>query len=349
MAIKVIVVGAGARGRDWVREVRRAAEYELAACVETDEESLRQTASAFGLSAAQCFRSLEEALRAVDCDAVIVATPADRHTESCETAISQGLAALVEKPFTTNLSDAVRLVRLAGQRKVPLVVGQNYRYMRSFRTVRRLVAEGALGQVGIAVCQYYRVPHEMVASLAGMTNSILWGMGIHHLDALRYVLDRKVTGVMSDSFTLPWGRLPQGASMRVMLHFEDGARALYSATYESSGHEFFERGQEFYLRLVGERATLHVFHRWLVLCERGRWPRLVGRGSRAVTEEQILLRQLAGAIRDGSAPESSGRDNLQTMAVAEAFIRSVNEKRWVDPQELLNEEQEEKARAGHRA
>jgi predicted dehydrogenase len=349
MAIKVIVAGAGARGRDWVREVRRAAEYELAACVETDEESLRQTASAFGLSAAQGFKSLEEALRAVDSDAVIVATPADQHTESCETAISQGLAVLVEKPFTTNLSDAVRLVRLAEQHKVPLVVGQNYRYMRSFRTVRRLVAEGALGPIGIVVCQYYRVPHEMVASLAGMTHSILWGMGIHHLDALRYVLDRKVTGVMSDSFTLPWGRLPQGASMRVMLDFEDGARALYSATYESSGHEFFERGQEFYLRLVGEHATLHVFHRWLVLCERGRWPRLVGRGPRAVTEEQILLRQLAGAIRDGSVPESSGRDNLQTVAVAEAFIRSVNEKRWVDPQELLNEEQEEKARAGHRA
>src|SRR5205823_2108421 len=65
----------------------------------------------------------------------------------------------------------------------------------------------------------------------------------------------------------------KGASLRVMLTFEDGARASYSATYESSGHEFFERGQEFYTRLVGERATLHVFQRWLVLCERGRWPR----------------------------------------------------------------------------
>ncbi|HEX8920914.1 MAG TPA: hypothetical protein VF766_05525, partial [Pyrinomonadaceae bacterium] len=232
---------------------------------------------------------------------------------------------------------------------VPLVVGQNYRYMRAFRTIRRLVAEGALGQIGIVVCQYYRVPHEMVASLANLTHSVLWGMGVHHLDALRYVLDKLVTGLSSDSFTLPWGQLPQGASMRVMLTFEDGARAFYSATYESSGHEFFERGQEFYLRLVGERATLHVFHRWLVLCERGKWPRLVRRGKRAVTEEQILLGQLERALKDGSVPESSGRDNLQTMAVAEAFIRSVAEKRWIDPQELLNEEQEASACAGRRA
>jgi predicted dehydrogenase len=256
---------------------------------------------------------------------------------------------LVEKPFTTNLSDAVRLVRLAEQNNLPLVVGQNYRYMRSFRTIRRLVAEGALGQIGMVVCQYYRVPHEMVASLAGLTHSVLWGMGVHHLDALLYVLDMKVTGVVADSFTLPWGRLPPGASMRVMLTFEDGARAFYSATYESSGHEFFERGQEFYLRLVGERATLHVFHRWLLLCERGRWPRLVRRGPRAATEEQILLRQLERALRDGAVPESSGRDNLQTIAVAEAFIRSVAEKRWINPQELLNEEQEERACVSRRA
>jgi predicted dehydrogenase len=174
-------------------------------------------------------------------------------------------------------------------------------------------------------------------------------MGIHHLDALRYVLGRKVTGVAADSFTLPWGELPLGASMRAMLTFEDDARALYSATYESSGHEFFERGQEFYLRMMGERATLHCFHRWLLLCERGKWPRLVKRGQRALSEEQVLLRELERALSEGAQPETSGRDNLQTMAVAEAFIRSVCEKRWINPQELLNEEKEGRSRAGHRA
>ena len=56
--------------------------------------------------------------------------------------------------------------------------------------------------------------------------------------------------------------------MQALLTFDAGTRAVYSATYESSGHEFFERGQEFYARFVGERATLHVLQRWLFLCER---------------------------------------------------------------------------------
>ena len=348
MALRVIVAGLGERGRDWVREVRSYTGSELAACVDLDEEALRQSAAHLALRPEQCFQSLEVALESVPCDAVIVVTPPDRHLEACATALERGRALLVEKPFTTNLPDAVRLVRLAEDKGLPLLVAQNYRYMRLFRTMRRLVNEGALGRVGMVVCQYYRVPHEMVASLARLPHSVMWGIGVHHLDALRYVLNQRVTGVSADSFTLAWGTLPPGASMRVMLQLDDGARAFYSATYESSGHEFFERGQEFYARLMGERATLHVFHRWLVLCERGRWPRLVRRGRREMSEEQILLRQLEGALWSGSAVEVSGRDNLQTIAVVEASIRSATEGRWINPQELLDAAEKEQACLSHR-
>src|SRR6185503_14073785 len=105
---------------------------------------------------------------------------------------------------------------------------------RSFRTARQLISEGVLGPVGMVVCQYYRVPHEMAASLASLTDSVLWGMAIHHLDALRYILQRRVTGVMADSFTLPWGQLPRGGSMQMMLTAEAETRIMYLATYESS-------------------------------------------------------------------------------------------------------------------
>jgi predicted dehydrogenase len=268
---------------------------------------------------------------------VIVATSAASHVEPCETALNRGLAVMVEKPFTLCLREAVKLVSLAEAKGAPLIVAQNYRYMRSFRTARRLIGDGALGPVGMVICQYYRVPQAMAASLARLTNSALWGAGIHHLDALRYILKKRVTHVLAETFTLPWGQLPSGGSLQLMLSFEDGTRAVYSATYESSGHEFFERGQEFYGRFVGERATLHVLQRWLMLCETGKLPRLVRRGSRKVTEERILLDQLERALLAGEEPDSSGRDNLQTMAVVEACLRSAAAQTWINPQELLDE------------
>jgi predicted dehydrogenase len=327
----------GARGQDWASQLRNNSAYELVGCVEVDPERRQRASLDFAISNERCFADLETALNRSDAQAVVVATPAENHRQACELALLRGMGVLVEKPFTVTLGEAVLLVGLAEQKGVPLIVAQNYRYMRSFRTARQLIAEGLLGRIGIVVCQYYRVPHQMALSLSSVQHSVLWGMGVHHLDALRYILGKNVVRVMAESFTLPWGQLPPGASIRVMLSMEEGARVFYSATYESSGHEFFERGQEFYLRLVGEWATLHVFQRWLILCERNKLPRLIRRGARRVTEEQVLLGQFERLLLAGEMADSTGRDNLQTMAVVEACVRSANQQRWINPGELLNE------------
>ena len=337
MAIKLVVVGMGPRGQDWLREIQNASGYEVVACVDTDPAALQKVCSKGVVTSKQCFTELAEALDGNKCDAVLVATGPGRHFEPCELALSRGLAVMVEKPFALCLREAVELVSLAEQKKAVLIVTQNYRYMRAFRTARRLISEGKLGPVGMVVCQYYRVPHGMSDSLKHLTNNVLWGAGIHHIDALSYTLNKRVTGVLAESFATPYGKRPRGASMQMLLSLEDETRAIYSSTYESSGHEFFERGQEFYLRFVGQRATLHVFQRWLILCESGKLPRVVRRGPRRFTEERILLDQLERALVAGEEPDSSGRDNLQTMAVVEACVRSASERKWINPQELLDE------------
>jgi len=343
MAVALVVAGAGPRGLLWMGEVRDHPGFELAACVDPDREALERAGEAHGVPATRRFAGLEEALAEVAADAAIVATPADRHVEACELALSRGLGVLVEKPFALRLAEAVGVVRLAEERGAPLLVGQNLRYTRAHRTVRRLVREGAIGRVGMAVAHYYHTPDHLPPSHAAMTNSVLWGPVVHHMDALRYTLGSRVTGVVAQTFTTPWGPLPDGASLQAMLTLEGDVHATYTATYESKGHERFEGGQEFYERLVGERATLHVLNRWLVLCEPGRHPRWIRRGRRPRTEESILLNQLERALRDDSEPDASGRDNLETVATMEACLISASEGRWVDPGELLREAGAERA------
>lgn len=335
MAIKITIAGLGARGHDWVREVKAAPAFELAACVDVDPDALERASARFGISSDRVFTDLAKALDTTGSQAVIVVTPPDCHATTCEAALDRKLAVLVEKPFTLRLSDAVRLVSLAGANHTPLLVAQNYRYLRSFRTVGRLIDEGTLGRVGMVVCHYYRPFHSLADSLARLPNSVLWGMSVHHLDALRSVLGSEVTSVNAEAFTQPWGRLPRGASLQLMLTMADDTRVSYSATYESTGHTLFEGGQEFYARFIGERGTLHVFQRWLIFWENGKLPRLVRRGPRKKTEEQVLLDQLARALIHGEQPEVSGRDNLQTVAILEACVRSAAEERRVNPQELL--------------
>jgi len=337
MAIQVVIAGMGRRGRDWLKEVRLSMTFELAAVVDVDQRALDGVANDLNIPGDRCFTDLANALDQTQCQAVIVVTPPDSHVQACETALSRRLAVMVEKPFTLLLSEAVRVVSLADRQEAPLLVAQNYRYMRSFRTARRVISEGTLGRIGIVVCQYYRPPHDMATYLTQLPNNVLWGIGVHHLDALRHVLGQEVTSVAAESFTFPWGKLESGASLRVMFSFENETRGFYSASYESSGHEYFERGQEFYARFVGERGTLHVYQRWLILCESGKLPRIIRRGKREETEEQVLLRQFERAIVHGEPAEVSGRDNLKTMAILEACVRSARERTWINPQDLLNE------------
>ena len=337
MAIPIGVVGLGRRGRQWVHAVRSTSTYELVACVDVSAETLREAAIALRIPPHQRYERLEDALDGARPQAVIVATSGDRHVEPCRAALERGLGVLVEKPFALSLGEARRLAAAAERAKAPLVVGQNYRYTRMPRAVRRLLADGVLGRVGMVACQTYRGPMDKNTASLSFPNCVLWEIGVHHIDALRYMLGQEIVMVMTETFTLPWSPPSPGASVQILFAFEGGTRASYSATYDSRGHEFFEQGNQFLLRVVGERGTLHVWQRWIVLCESGKYPRLVRRGPRPHSEEVVLLGQLERALATGEEPECSGRDNLKTMAVLEACVRSVAEKRWVSPQELFRE------------
>src|SRR4029077_14799691 len=111
-----------------------------------------------------------------------------------------------------------------------------------------LVRDQVLGRVGMAVVQSYRVPREMSPWLARHPHTALMGMAVHHFDALRYILSQEAIAVSADHFTLPWGASAGGANLRASLTFEGGTYATYVASYQSAGHEYFDRGQEFYCR-----------------------------------------------------------------------------------------------------
>src|SRR5262245_54135268 len=154
MAIRTIVIGMGPRGRDWVREIKQNSQFELVGCVDVDEQALHSAVDALRLNGLSCFSDLKQALSNTEVSAVVVATPADGHYHACELAVSNGISVLVEKPFTTSLAEAAKLVSISKQKATPLVVAQNYRYMRAFRTARQVIESGRLGPIGAAACNY---------------------------------------------------------------------------------------------------------------------------------------------------------------------------------------------------
>ena len=118
MAIRVIVAGAGTRGNDWLREVQADPDCRVVACVDVDAKARARAGARWSIPEQFRFPDLDEAIRQAECEAVIIATPPQHHARNCESAISFGRAVLVEKPFTLNLKDAIRIVELAEATKL---------------------------------------------------------------------------------------------------------------------------------------------------------------------------------------------------------------------------------------
>jgi len=82
-----------------------------------------------------------------DIDLVVVSSPDELHAEHALAALAAGKHVLVDKPFATNLADA-RAIADAGEAAGRIVtVFQNRRWDADFLTLRRLIADGALGEV----------------------------------------------------------------------------------------------------------------------------------------------------------------------------------------------------------
>ncbi len=91
--------------------------------------------------------SAEEAFANPDVNLVVIATPNETHFELAARALSAGKSVVVDKPFTTTITEASELARMATNLGRMISVFQNRRWDSDFLTVRRVLAEGRVGEV----------------------------------------------------------------------------------------------------------------------------------------------------------------------------------------------------------
>lgn len=180
--------------------------------------------------------SLEEVLSDNTVDLVVIATPNDTHAPLARQALLAGKHVVIDKPFALDLAEAKALVELAEKQQRLLSIFHNRRWDGDFLTVRRLLAEGTLGQIAQFESHFDRYRPEVRQRWreAGGPGSGLWfDLGPHVLDQalqlfglpdwLQADLAGQRPGSLSDDYfhvVLGYGE------MRVVLH----GSCLVSAT-----------------------------------------------------------------------------------------------------------------------
>lgn len=95
----------------------------------------------------QSFSSIEDILKDASIELVIVNTPTYTHYEYCKQVLEAGKHAVVEKAFVATTEEAVELHELAKSKGLKLCVFQNRRWDSDFKTVKRVLDSGVLGEI----------------------------------------------------------------------------------------------------------------------------------------------------------------------------------------------------------
>ncbi|MCE6998050.1 Gfo/Idh/MocA family oxidoreductase [Saccharothrix sp. S26] len=189
--------------------------------------------------------------RADEFDLVVVTTPNRWHAEHARAALEHGLHAVVDKPFASSAAEARELADLAAARGLLLAPFHNRRWDGDFRTVARLVGEGALGRVHRFESRFERWRPEVKEGWKESGDpadlgSIVFDLGTHLIDQAVALFGRP-TGVYAEVRTLRAGARAHDDAFLALTHPSGAVSHLWaSALAASPGPRF---------RVLGDRSA----------------------------------------------------------------------------------------------
>lgn len=172
-------------------------------------------------------------------EVVYIATPHQFHREHAVLAAQHGKHVILEKPMALTLADCDAIIEAAERHEVHLVVGHTHAFDPAVRLMRRIIARGELGRLGMILSFNYtnflyrpRRPEELDTGQGG---GILFNQVPHQIDTARLLAGGLVRSVRAQASVLDPARPTEG-SCTALLQFEGGAAA--SLVY--SGYDHFD-------------------------------------------------------------------------------------------------------------
>jgi predicted dehydrogenase len=127
-----------------------ADKVEIAALCDPVVDRARAVAGEYGLDQGRVYARLEDMLELAELDVVLNLTPIPLHGATSRQALEAGKHVITEKPIATTLEDADALVETASARGLTFVCAPPNMLDPARRQAKRLVEEGAIGQVAFA-------------------------------------------------------------------------------------------------------------------------------------------------------------------------------------------------------
>src|SRR2546421_1474284 len=233
-----------------------------------DAERSRDFAATLGIAPDRRYGSWQEmaeqeARREDGLEVVSIMTPNNSHYAIAKAFLEQGIDVICDKPLTTDLEQALELMRLV--RQSGLVFGVTYCYTGypMVRQAREMVHNGQLGQIRLVQVEHAsgwastlleakghkQAVWRTTPSIAGKS-SVVGDLGTHAHHLAHFISGLEISEVSAElSSIVPGRRVDDNA--HIMLRFNNGAKGMMWASMVAAGHLHGQR-----IRVYGEKGSL---------------------------------------------------------------------------------------------
>jgi predicted dehydrogenase len=227
---RLLLTGCGSAGLCAVGVAEEAGRGKLAAIFDPREAAIKETLSLY--PDAIPGDDYVQLLKDTKPDAVIIAGPDHLHAEQAVIALEHGAHLLIEKPLSTTVADARKIIDKAKETGLHVMVDHTERYAWPNREIALAAKEGRAGKIFFVQGDYafdhwpwysekgeYYTPWRIDKN---NPQNILFGGGYHYLDLMLWVVGSEVEEVYcySNKFCAP--EFPSDDCLILIFKFENG-------------------------------------------------------------------------------------------------------------------------------
>ena len=240
--------------------------YELVAgALSSTPERAKASAAALGLAPERSYDSFAqmaegEATREDGIEAVSIVTPNHVHYPAAIEFLRRGIHVICDKPLTSTLEDARKMVEEAEKSSALFILTHNYTGYPMVRQAREMIANGDLGHLRVVQVEY---PQDWLteavsgkqadwrtdpsrSGAGGSTGDI----GTHAFNLMSFVTQLELDSLAADLDAFVEGRQVDDNG-HVMLRFKGGPKGMLWCSQVAPGHENSLR-----LRVYGDKGGL---------------------------------------------------------------------------------------------
>lgn len=314
--LSVGMIGSGGIAQSHMRAIEENDNIRLAAVMDIDVQRAEAAAEHYG---AKAYTNLEALLNDQEVEAVHVCTPHNLHAEQVVKAAEAGKHVMVEKPMALTLEGCDHMIEACENAGKVLMVGQVMRHYPVNLTIKKMIAEGEIGEVGHLIRRRYSYfnPSGKGSSyrhwyldleVGGIC--VLYCFGPHEYDILHWYLDSPVKEVYAKGTENTELYDGQKDSYTAVMTHENGAVSVLSQSVvcHTSAHDQY---------IIGSKGSMMATNQKLLL--NGEEVQVEGSAGEGMRRQ---IWDFADCCLKGREPDASGKSVRHTMAVIEATKQS---------------------------